>query len=79
MSQSILLIKSKLMQMTSDQLSSNFAISKNPDHKFSKSEISQLYQIAFFNRKMIIFKTWYKIYNQEILLLLKLFRYSITI
>ncbi len=62
-----------LSQMTSDQPSSDHITYKNPSD-FSKCEISQWHQVAFFSQKMILTETWYKTYNQKLLAIVEAFK-----
>lgn len=60
--------------MTLDQTFSNHVTHKNLEANFSKSEIGQWYPIAFFSKKMIVVKTWYKTYNQKPWAIIKVFK-----
>ncbi len=54
-----------LSQITLDQNSSSHVTHK--DRISSKSDIGQWHPVAFFSRKMIPAKTWYKTHDQELL------------
>ncbi len=60
--------------MTSDQYSSSHMTNEDPNSDFPKFEIGQWYLVAFFSWKMIPAKTWYKIHNQELLAIVKVFK-----
>ena len=69
-----------LNQMISDHLNhlnqsySNHATYENLDLIFSKSKIGQWHPIVFFFWKMIFIETWYKTYNQELLVIVEAFK-----
>ena len=57
-----------------DQSFSNHIIYKNLDTISSKSKISQWYSVVFFSQKMIPAEIQYKIYDQELLVIVKTFK-----
>ena len=59
--------------MTLGQLFSNHVTHENHSD-FFKSEIGQWHPVAFFAQKIIPAETWYKIYNQELLAIIKAFK-----
>ena len=44
------------------------------DRVVTKADLSQYHLVAFFSRKMITTKTQYKIYNNELLVIVKVFK-----
>lgn len=56
------------------QIFSNHYSSGHGTHKDPSSEIDPWYRIAFFFQKMIPIKTRYKIHNQELLAIIKVFK-----
>lgn len=62
-----------LNQLTLDQKISGYVISENSNSPKS-SEIGQWHLIAFFVRKMISVKAWYKFHNQELPVIIKAFK-----
>ena len=46
----------------------------SPDRVVTKTDLSQWHPIAFFSRKMILAKTWYKTHNGELLAIVKVFK-----
>ena len=57
-----------LSQLTSDQVTLNF------ESILTKSDFGQWHPVAHFSRKMISAKTYYKIYNGELLAIVKAFK-----
>ena len=46
----------------------------SPNVVVTKADLNQWYLVAFFLRKMILVKTWYKTYNGELLAIVKAFK-----
>lgn len=47
---------------------------ENLDSISSKSEIGQWYLVVFFSQRTILTKTWYKTYDQKLLVIVKSFK-----
>ena len=45
-----------------------------PDEIVTKTDFGQWHPIAFFSRKIILAKTWYKTYNDKLLAIVKIFK-----
>lgn len=70
-------ISKVLSQIISDYLNhcfSNYVIYKNLESIFSQSKFGQWYLITFFLKKMILTKICYKIFNYELLGIVKVFK-----
>lgn len=67
------IIGSILSQIIQNQLFPKYITFKNPDPNFFKSENHKWYPKLFFSRKMILKKIKYKIHNQELLAIIKVF------
>lgn len=63
-----------VQQMTLDQLLYKHVTSKNLDSNFSQLKNGQWYAVVYFSRKMILIKTQYETYNQEVLTIVEVFK-----
>ncbi len=60
-------------QITSDQLFSSHVTYKSLDPN-PKYKVGQWYLITFFSKKMISTQNWYKTYNQELQVIIKILK-----
>ena len=53
---------------------SQLTFGTNPDGVVTKTDLGQWYSVAFFLKKIILAKTWYKTYNSKLLTIVKAFK-----